>query len=81
MTKIIIYTLYIHRIVFVIFIREILTCESGYVVISFKSYNIFFYIKNMCRFHCFTYLHYKMISHGGKTKSVCQKGHVERMNT
>ena len=58
------YTLYIHSIVSVISIWAILTCESGYVVISFKSYNISFYIENTRQFHRFTYLHYKMISHG-----------------
>ena len=42
--KIIIYILYVHKNVSYNLIPEILSCECGYVVISFQSYKISIYI-------------------------------------
>ena len=57
--KIITYILYIHENVSTILFWENPIGELGYVIISFQSYRISFYIKIPCRFLPFTYLHYK----------------------
>jgi hypothetical protein len=62
--KLIIYTLYADENVSKLLICVILICECCYVIISFQSYRISFYIENTRRFCGFTYLHYKQQSHG-----------------
>jgi hypothetical protein len=61
--NIIICILYIHKNVFTILIWTILICGFAYVVILFQSCKISIYIKVLCWFHIFTYLHCKQLSH------------------
>ena len=62
--KIIIYILYTHKNAYRILIWTIVNCVLCCVVISFQSYRISLFIKNMCRFSKSVNGHYKIESHG-----------------
>jgi hypothetical protein len=85
--KIIKYILYIYRSTSTILFWEILIHDLGYVNILFQNNNISFYIKipSFAVLLIYTTNWYPTVSKFDipqcKTKSVCQKHCVERMNT
>jgi hypothetical protein len=62
--KIIIYNLYIFKNLFTILTQAMLISVSVYMVISFQSYKISFYIKNLRRFSNSVNGDYKIQLHG-----------------